>query len=171
MIQVAFSHMMGVWCSRLNLSLLVFHGSLRVASVWVEASSSLEALLVIHTALFLPHPLSQAYLGGKANYQVIPASRSGYTPSLDGYKCKTFMTILFIYKFLFIHLSIYLSLALLGLHCNERTLSSCTEQGLLSSCGGRAFHRGGFFCCRAQALGTQASAAVACGIRSWCVWA
>ena len=132
----------------------------------VEASGSLEVLLVIHTVLFLPHPLSQVYLGAKANYQVIPASRSAYTPSLDGYKCKTFMTIVFIYKFLFIHLSIYLSLALLGLHCYERTFSSCTEQGLLSSCGARAFHHGGFFCCRAQALGTQASAVVVCGIRS-----
>ena len=73
-----------------------------------EASGSLEALLVIHTVLFLPHPLSQVYLGAKAKYQVIPASRSAYTPSLDGYKCKTFMIIVFIYKFLFFHLFIYL---------------------------------------------------------------
>ena len=65
-----------------------------------EASGSLEALLVIHTVLFLPHPLSQVYLGAKAKYQVIPASRSAYTPSLDGYKCKTFMIIVFIYLWL-----------------------------------------------------------------------
>ena len=31
--------------------------------------------------------------------------------------------------------------------------SSCGEQGLLSSCGGRASHCSGFSCCRAQALG------------------
>ena len=31
--------------------------------------------------------------------------------------------------------------------------SRCGEWGLLSSCGARAFHHGGFPCCRAQALG------------------
>ena len=38
--------------------------------------------------------------------------------------------------------------------------SSCSEQGLLSSCGVRASHFGGFSCCRAQALGTWASVVV-----------
>ena len=33
----------------------------------------------------------------------------------------------------------YLFLALLGLHCCEQTLSSCSEQGLLSTCGARLF--------------------------------
>ena len=31
--------------------------------------------------------------------------------------------------------------------------SSCRKQGLLSSCGAQASHCGGFYCCRAQALG------------------
>jgi len=44
-------------------------------------------------------------------------------------------------------------LAALGLHCSTRAFSSCSEQGLLSSCGVRASHCGGFSCCRAQALG------------------
>ena len=35
--------------------------------------------------------------------------------------------------------------------------SSCEEQELLSSCSVWASHRGSFSCCRAQALGAQAS--------------
>ena len=41
--------------------------------------------------------------------------------------------------------------------------SNCSEQGLLSSCGARASHCSGFSCCRAQAVGLRASAAVAQG--------
>ena len=42
----------------------------------------------------------------------------------------------------------------------HRLFSSCSEQGLLSSCGVRASHFDGFSCCRAQALGTWASVVV-----------
>ena len=44
--------------------------------------------------------------------------------------------------------------------------SSCSEQGLLSSCGAWASHCGGFSCCRAQALGPRTSAVVARGLSS-----
>ena len=52
-------------------------------------------------------------------------------------------------------------LAALGLHYYTRAFSSCSEQGLLSSCGTRASHCGGFSCYGAQALGTSSSVAVA----------
>ena len=38
-----------------------------------------------------------------------------------------------------------------------QALSSCREQGLLSSCSAWASDCGGFSCCRAQAVGAQAS--------------
>ena len=44
-------------------------------------------------------------------------------------------------------------LAVLGLHCRAQAFSSCGEWGLLSSCGARTSHCGGFSCCGAQALG------------------
>ena len=52
--------------------------------------------------------------------------------------------------------------------------SSCGEWGLLSSCGARASHRGGFSCCREWALGVWASVAVALGSGAqaqelWCM--
>ena len=37
--------------------------------------------------------------------------------------------------------------------CCAQAFSSCGVRGLLSSCGGRVSHCGGFSCCRAQALG------------------
>ena len=55
----------------------------------------------------------------------------------------------------------------------------CGEWGLLSSCVARASHCGGFFCCRAWALGCWASVVVVhglscsavCGIKhSCCCW-
>ena len=49
--------------------------------------------------------------------------------------------------------------------------STCGQQGLLCSCGVWAFHCGGFSCCRAWALGMQASVAVAHGISSCGSWA
>ena len=52
-------------------------------------------------------------------------------------------------------------LAALGLHCYTWAFSSCSEQGLLSSCGMRASHCGGFSCYGAQALGTSTSVTVA----------
>ena len=40
----------------------------------------------------------------------------------------------------------YLVLAALALHCCAKALSSCGEQGPLSSCGAWASHAGGFSC-------------------------
>ena len=51
----------------------------------------------------------------------------------------------------------FLSLAALGLCCCTRAFSSCGE---------RASHCGGFSCCGAWTLGTQASVAVAHGLSS-----
>ena len=56
---------------------------------------------------------------------------------------------------LFICLCI-LFLVSLGLCCYVRAFSSYGEQGLLSSCGLRASHCGGFSCCRTQASGVWA---------------
>ena len=51
------------------------------------------------------------------------------------------------------------------------TFSSCSEKGLLPSCGARASLCSGFSCCRAQALGVQASVVVAhglsCSVACW----
>ena len=73
-----------------------------------------------------------------------------------------------ILKFLFI----FKFLSALGLCCCPQAFSSCGKQGQLASCGVWASCCGGFFCCKAQALGAQASAFVvhrltchvACGI-------
>ena len=43
-------------------------------------------------------------------------------------------------------------MAVLGLHCYVQALFSCSEWGLLSSCGVRASHCGRFSCCRALPL-------------------
>ena len=48
----------------------------------------------------------------------------------------------------------------------RRLFSSCGKWGLLSSCGERASHWGGFSGCRAWALGTQASVVVAHWLQS-----
>ena len=61
---------------------------------------------------------------------------------------------------------------MLGLHCCMWSFSSSRQQGLVSRCGAWAAHCNGFTCCRAQALGTWASAVVAhrfisCGAWSW----
>jgi len=63
--------------------------------------------------------------------------------------------------FFFLILLSYLCFAVLGLCCYGRTFSSCGEQGPLVSCGAWASHCRGYFCCRAQALSTWASAVVA----------
>ena len=49
--------------------------------------------------------------------------------------------------------SIYLFMAVLGLWCIVLGFLSSGEWRLLSSCGVGASHYGGFFCCRAPALG------------------
>ena len=57
-------------------------------------------------------------------------------------------------------------MAALRLLCCTQALSVCREQGLLSSCRAQASHRSAFSHRRASALGTQASVAVARGLRS-----
>ena len=62
---------------------------------------------------------------------------------------------MYIYRYICIYIKFYLFiylLALLGLSC-AGFFSSCSEQGLLSSCSVMASHCGGFSCCRAWALG------------------
>ena len=50
---------------------------------------------------------------------------------------------------------------MLSLCCCAQAFSSCSEWGLLFSCGVQASHCGGFSCCRAHALDTWASVVVA----------
>ena len=64
------------------------------------------------------------------------------------------------WRFLIIYVFIFGCTGSLLLH---RRLSSCGEQGLLSS-GPRASHRRGFSCCRAQTLGHKGSVLVAHGL-------
>ena len=55
----------------------------------------------------------------------------------------------------------YFFLAVLDFRCSARASSCCGEWQLLFRCGTRVSHCGGVSCCRAQALGTPASIAVA----------
>ena len=73
------------------------------------------------------------------------------------YRKKIYPFILFYYYYYF-----FFFLAVLGLRCCARAFSSCGERGLLC-CSARASNCSGFSCCRAQALGTQASVVVARG--------
>ena len=57
--------------------------------------------------------------------------------------------LLFIIRFLKITLFIWLRWVFVA----ARAFSSCSKQGLLSSCGVRASHCSGFSCCRAQIAG------------------
>ena len=61
-------------------------------------------------------------------------------------------------------------MAVLGLRCCARAFSSCRKQATLL-CGTRASHCGGFSCCRAQALGAQASVVVVHRLSSCGSWA
>ena len=61
----------------------------------------------------------------------------------------TVVTLPLILKFL----SIYLFMAVLGLHCCVQAFSSCSQRDVLSSCGVWAAHCGGFSCGRARTLG------------------
>ena len=54
-------------------------------------------------------------------------------------------------KKLFLFIDLFL--VVLGLCCCMRAFSSCSKWGILSSCGVQASHCGGFFCCKAWALG------------------
>ena len=55
-------------------------------------------------------------------------------------------------------------MCVLGLRSCSQAFSSCGKQGQLSSSDAQASHGGGFSCCRAQGLGTQASAVAASGL-------
>ena len=55
-------------------------------------------------------------------------------------------------------------LTVLGFHCSAWAFSGCSKQGLLSSWDVWASLCSGFSCCRAQALGVQASVVVAHGL-------
>ena len=69
----------------------------------------------------------------------------------------------FLKKFIYLF---YLLLAALGLCCCARAFSKLWRAGATLHCGARASHCGGFSCCGAQALGMQASVAVARGLSS-----
>ena len=62
-------------------------------------------------------------------------------------------------------------MAALGLCCCVWAFSSCGEGGATLGCGARASHCGGFSCCEAWALGTQASVVAAHGLSSCGSWA
>ena len=65
---------------------------------------------------------------------------------------------------------IYLSLAVLGLHCFTGFFSSCSKWGLLSSYGERASHCSGFSCCGAWAQGHMGFAVGVHGLSSCGSW-
>ena len=66
-----------------------------------------------------------------------------------------------IYSFLF--------MAVLSLPCCASTFSSCSEQGLLSSCSAMPFHCSDFSCFRSWVLGVWASVTAAHGFSMlWC---
>ena len=67
----------------------------------------------------------------------------------------------------FVHclFSFNLFMALLDLHCCVQTFFSCSEPGLLFIASAQAYSNG-FSCCKAQALVTWASAALAHGLES-----
>ena len=70
------------------------------------------------------------------------------------------------FTILFICLFIFSCAGSLG----RRLFSSCSKQGLLSSCGVQASHLSGLFRCGAQALGTRASVVAARGPSSCGSW-
>ena len=59
-----------------------------------------------------------------------------------------------------------LFVAVLSLCCCAWAFSSCGERGATLCCGVKASHCGGFSCCRARALGSQASVVAARGLSS-----
>ena len=61
---------------------------------------------------------------------------------------------------------IYLFLSALGLHCCARAFLQLQRAGATLRRGAWASHCGGFSCCRARALGTQALVVVAHGLQS-----
>ena len=70
--------------------------------------------------------------------------------------------ILFYFTIYFFKVYVFTFLAALGFHCCTQAFSSCGEQRLLFVAV-LASHCGGFSCCGARALGTQALVAAAHG--------
>ena len=62
-------------------------------------------------------------------------------------------------------------MAALGLHCCAQAFSSCSKRGLLLVAVCRLLIAVASLCCRARALGTRASVAVARGLSSCGSWA
>ena len=63
----------------------------------------------------------------------------------------------------------FLFMAVLSLPCCASTFSSCSEQGLLSSCSEMSFHWSDFSCFRSWALGVWASLTATPGFTMlWC---
>ena len=95
---------------------------------------------------------------------VVKCRISGFRSSYVIY-CTVYIIIIY-----YIHM-----LAVLGFRCCLWAFSTCSNHGLLSSCGVWASHWGGFSCCRTQALGC--SCFNSCGSQalehslSSCVWA
>ena len=88
--------------------------------------------------------------------------------SLDGDHIWVCFFFVFFNKFIYYFI---LFLAALGLRCCTWTFSSCGDRGATLRCGVRASHCSGFSCCRAWALGVQASVVAArrlssCGSRA-----
>ena len=73
------------------------------------------------------------------------------------------------YLFIYLKLFIHLFLALVGLCSCVQAFSSCSEQGLLSSCGAQVSHCGGFSCFGARLLGSGAFRS--CSTRAYQLWA
>ena len=76
----------------------------------------------------------------------------------------TFGNYTFFYLTTLFFFFLFLFLAVLCLHCCVQAFSSCGEGGYSSlRCGARASHCSGYSCCRAWALGMQASVVAARG--------
>ena len=83
--------------------------------------------------------------------------------------CVIILYKLFLFKILFIlkiNLFIYLFLGALGLRCCMRAFLQLWRVGATLHCSAWPSHCGGFFCCRAWALGAWASVVVARGLSS-----
>ena len=75
------------------------------------------------------------------------------------------------FGFFKINLFIYLFLAVLGLRSCMWAFLQLQRAGATLCCGERASHCGGFSCCKARALGAQASVVVARRLSSCGTWA
>ena len=119
------------------------------------------------TALLLPFFLSwmevwgrptRCHCGCSATINECKSRTTGHRPEEE-------MAIACLIMF-YLFLKLILFLAVLGLHGCTQALSSCGEQGLLSSWGGWVSHCGRSLCCGAQTLGCVGSEAAARGLHS-----